>query len=142
MPGVTLPLSTKRPLKVLIVEDMLTIRLLLGGLIKSTLRDRSPLVTEAADGEQGLAAARRDRPDIIITDIGMPRMDGLELCRRLKEDPDCADIAVVMMTSDPRHREDGLAVGAAAFLQKPIRERDLVDALRVALSTLDARPPA
>lgn len=132
----------KRPLKILIVEDMLTIRLLLAGLIKSALRDRLPTVTEADDGAQGLDAAKRDRPDIIVTDITMPLMDGLELCRRLKSDPALAEIAVVMMTSDPGHRADGLAVGAVAFLQKPIREKDLVDAMRTALLAVDAGRPA
>lgn len=127
----------KTPLKVLIVEDMLTIRLLLAGLIKTALRSESVvLILEATDGVEGLEIARRERPQIVVTDIRMPRMDGLELCRTLKNDPSFTDTAVVLMTSDEKHRSEGLAVGAVAFLQKPIRSQEIEQAMKAALAAM------
>jgi two-component system cell cycle response regulator len=133
-------IESQRVLKVLIVEDMLTIRLLLSGLIKTVLRTFEPIITSAEDGVQGLEAVLRYHPDLVITDITMPQMDGLELCRRIKSDPEIARVPVVMMTSSPEHREAGLAAGAAAFLNKPIRDKDLADALSVALAKVHPGP--
>lgn len=124
------------PLKVLIIEDMLTIRLLLGGLIKTVLRSERPVILEAEDGIAGLAKARAEKPDIVVTDIAMPKMDGLELCRTLKNDPSFKDTAVVMMTANHTHRDEGLAVGAVAFLQKPIRSEEIEQAMRTALAAV------
>lgn len=75
------------PLKILIVEDMLTIRLLLGGLIRAALRPERPVLLEAPDGQAGLDTALREQPDLVISDISMPKMDGLTLCKRLREAP-------------------------------------------------------
>jgi len=123
-----------RPLKVLVVEDMLTIRLLLGGLLKSALRGQRFVILEAEHGEQGLVMARQEHPDIVVTDVSMPRMDGVMLCRLLKADPATAGAAVLMVTSEDQHREAGLAAGAVAFLRKPIRGADLEAAMQVALA--------
>lgn len=122
------------PLKILIVEDMLTIRLLLGGLIRAALRPEQPTLFEAQDGEAGLDAALRERPDVVISDISMPKMDGLTLCRRLKALPAMASTSVVLITSNAVHREEGQEAGASAFLTKPIREVELELALKTALA--------
>jgi len=123
-----------RPLKVLVVEDMLTIRLLLSGLLKPALRGQTFVILEAENGEEGLVKARQEHPDIVVTDVAMPRMDGVTLCRLLKADPGTSSAAVVMVTSDDQHREAGLAAGAVAFLRKPIRGADLQSAMQVALT--------
>lgn len=131
-------MSSAEPLKVLIVEDMLTIRLLLCGQIKAALRaDNRPITFyEASDGVEGLSIARRERPTIVVTDVAMPKMDGLTLCKEIKNDPAFADTAVVMMTSSDMHRSEGLAVGAAAFLRKPIKAQDIGEAMHTALASL------
>lgn len=123
------------PLKILIVEDMLTIRLLLGGLIRAALRPERPILLEAQDGQAGLDTALREQPDLVISDISMPKMDGLTLCKRLKEAPTLARTSVVLITTNAVHRQEGQEVGAAAFLTKPIREAELELALKTALST-------
>jgi two-component system phosphate regulon response regulator PhoB len=85
------------------------------------------------DGERGLAAARRLRPALVILDWMMPRMDGLEVCRRLRDDPATRSIPVVIMTGrdDIFRAVRERAVAADAYLEKPILRDRL---LRVASS--------
>ncbi len=78
-----------------------------------------------ADGEQALDAARRLRPRLVIADILVPKIDGLRVCRLLKEDPETRDISVMIFTellAERRARE----AGADAFLRKPLDERQFV----------------
>src|SRR5579862_6820433 len=86
----------------------------------------------AKDGDGALAQARKLLPDIIITEILVPTLDGLALCRRLKADPLTRDIAVVVfsiLAAADRARE----AGADAFLLKPLAEHTLVDTVRQTL---------
>jgi two-component system phosphate regulon response regulator PhoB len=87
------------------------------------------------DGERGLAAARRLRPALAIVDWMMPRMDGLEVCRRLRDDPATRSIPVVIMTGrdDVFRAARGRAIAADAYLEKPILRDRL---LRVAWSLM------
>lgn len=97
-------------------------------------------VTLAYDGEEGLAAARRERPDVMLLDLAMPAMDGWELCRRLRRDPRTRDIRVVVMTAwltddlERRARE----AGAQAVLLKPFEDEDLTAALAAATAARGA----
>lgn len=111
--------------KILIVEDKFAIRALVRGLLKGPGYD----FVEAEDGAQGLRLARRERPDLVISDVEMPQMNGLELCRFLRSDPALRRVPVVLLTSrtDDRTREDAARVGATAFMNKPI-EADLLEA--------------
>ena len=92
----------------------------------------------AQDGDEALEQARKNLPDIIITEILVPNQDGLTLCRRLKADPRTRDIAVVVfsiLSAAGRARE----AGADAFLLKPLAEHTLVDAVRQILQARSAR---
>jgi CheY-like chemotaxis protein len=92
----------------------------------------------AQDGDGALLQAREILPDIIITEILVPTLDGLMLCRRLKADPRTRDIAVVVfsiLSAAGRARE----AGADAFLLKPLAEHTLVDAVRQLLEARSAR---
>lgn len=83
----------------------------------------------AGDGVTALERTRELHPDILITEILVPRLDGLALCRKLKADPDTRDIAVLVfsiMLAAGRARE----AGADAFLRKPLVESRLVDTVR------------
>jgi CheY-like chemotaxis protein len=83
-------------------------------------------VAFADDGTSALEQARRLRPDLLITEIMVPRLDGLALCRLLKEDPDTKGIMVLIfsiLTASARARD----AGADAFLRKPLAEHKLVD---------------
>ena len=100
---------------VLVIDDDPSVRDLLQRFLS-----RSGFRTESAeDGMSGLHAARNLRPDVIILDIMMPRMDGWAVISALKEDPDLADIPVIMLSmADDRTR--GYALGATSYLTKPI----------------------
>ena len=103
---------------ILIVDDDPTIR----KLIATTLEDVSGYrLQEAADGEEALARAIRARPEIVFLDIDMPRLDGIEACRRLRSDPATADATIVMLTGDSNGHAKSSAhdAGADLFLTKP-----------------------
>jgi CheY-like chemotaxis protein len=116
---------------ILVVDDDPLIRRLiaatLGGVGGFRLR-------EASDGEEALEAAFEDRPEIVLLDYAMPRLDGVETCRRLRSDPVTAGATIVMLTglSDGPVRDRAAAAGADHFLAKPfspLRLLRLVDEL-------------
>jgi len=79
------------------------------------------LVESASDGEEAMRALSTFRPDLVILDVMMPGMDGLEACRRLKADPMTRDVPVVMFTALTRDEDvaSGRAAGADRFIHKP-----------------------
>ena len=116
---------------ILVVDDDPLIR----RLITTTLRDVAGYrLHEAADGLAALEAAARERPEIVFLDYEMPRMDGIETCRRLRSDPATATATIVMLTglSDGPAQDRAVGAGADLFLTKPfspLRLLRLVDAL-------------
>ncbi len=114
--------------RILIVDDVATNRMLLSLLLSKAFYD----VDEAGDGHAALEIARRNRPDVALVDVMMPGMNGYELCRAMKADPELADIPVVMVTAlgAQDDRLEALAAGADDFLTKPVRELALFARLR------------
>jgi CheY-like chemotaxis protein len=110
---------------VLIVDDDQFIR----KLIKTTLEDVSDFeLHEAADGVEALEAAGRERPALVFLDVDMPRMDGIETCRRLRAQVANRETTIVMLTAahgDAVER-DAEAAGADLFLTKPFSPLDLL----------------
>jgi CheY-like chemotaxis protein len=103
---------------ILIVDDDAGIR----RLIATTLEDVSGYrMTEAGDGEEAVARAREVQPSIVFLDIDMPRLNGIEACRRLKSEPATADATIVMLTGDAEQDAELEArrAGADLFLTKP-----------------------
>lgn len=85
------------------------------------------------DGGKGLELVAAKHPDVVLLDVIMPGMDGFEVCKRLKADPEMCDIPVVFLTAikgDREHRIHALEAGAEAFLAKPIDEAELVAQIR------------
>lgn len=103
--------------------------------IKLGLKYEGFLVESAADGMQGLTAAQRLDPDMIILDVMLPGMDGLEVCRRLRTNPVTQNIPVLMLTAkdDVRDRIAGLDTGADDYLTKPFSFEELVARIRAIL---------
>ena len=103
---------------ILIVDDDPGIR----RLIAATLEDVSGYrMTEAGDGQEAVELARDALPAIVFLDIDMPRLNGIEACRRLRSEPMTADATIVMLTgdSDDDAERDARAAGADLFLTKP-----------------------
>ncbi|WP_390892130.1 substrate-binding domain-containing protein [Prevotella jejuni] len=110
-----LPDETVRP-EVLIIDDNSDIRSYLRRALSSTYK-----VSEAVDGKSGLEMARRIVPDLVISDIMMPVMDGLEFCSQLKQDKAISHIPVILLTarSLDEQRAEGYKHGADAYIAKP-----------------------
>jgi two-component system chemotaxis response regulator CheY len=110
---------------ILVVEDSATMR----SLIASTLEELSPAVkiTEASSGFEALRLLPRGVFDLIVTDINMPDINGLELVSFVKKNPayDTIPLIIVSTESSERDREKGLGLGADAYLVKPFEPEDL-----------------
>jgi CheY-like chemotaxis protein len=85
-------------------------------------------VVHAADGEEAVAVARRQLPDLVLLDLMIPGIDGLEVCRLLKEEPQTTGIPVVVLSSRDRKEWEpkSLDAGAVAFLEKPLSAVDVL----------------
>ena len=118
-------------MKVLIVEDTKTIT----SLLQVYLMGWGLEFVEAKDGEEGLRKARETRPDLILSDVRMPVMDGFELCAALRADPALRQTPVVLLTmlGDETSRQRGLLVGADAFLTKPVGPAELKQTISAVL---------
>jgi CheY-like chemotaxis protein len=87
-------------------------------------------VTTAANGGEGIEAIRRVKPDVAVVDFMMPEMDGYEVCRRLKQDPETADIPVVFLTARKELDEVKVAeIGARGVVVKPFEPGELAERL-------------
>lgn len=118
-------------LKVLVVDDEENII----EFIRLGLRYEGFQVESASDGEQGITAAQRINPDLIILDIMLPGIDGLEVCRRLRSNPITRDIPILMLTAkdEVRDRITGLRTGADDYLTKPFDFDELLERIRAIL---------
>jgi CheY-like chemotaxis protein len=100
--------------KIMLADDDPTIRL----LVNATLRNDAYQLIEASDGEEALVLARDEMPDLILLDVSMPKLDGLEVCRRLKSDPQTRGIRIIMLTARAPDTE-GESLGADGYFTKP-----------------------
>ncbi len=114
--------------RVLIADDEAKIRELLAGYFEAEGFD----VTMARDGDEALRAARESSPDVVLLDVMMPGIDGIEVLRRLRAD---SDVYVIMLTarSDEVDKVVGLSVGADDYVTKPFSPRELVARTRAVL---------
>jgi len=126
--------------RVLIVDDDEFI----GQLIQLKVTQLGYEVVRARDGEEGLRAAEAARPDVILLDLMMPRMNGLEMCRKLRAEEWGKEIPVVMLTARAQDRdiERGFAVGATDYLVKPFSPRELQARLRAMMERTAHPAPA
>ena len=118
-------------IRVVLADDQALVR----GGFRSLLdaRDDIDVVGEAADGHEAVALARQHRPEVVLMDIRMPGLDGLDATRQIASDPDLAAVRVVILTTFglDEYLFDALRYGASGFLVKDTRPADLVEAVRV-----------
>jgi len=117
--------------KVLIAEDSATV----AAMVMDILDAAGYEVIHAAEGESALDMARREKPQVVLTDFILPLMDGIALCRALRADPATKDVKIIMMTSlnNPKTQAAATEAGANAFLGKPIQREILLHAVNVVL---------
>jgi DNA-binding response OmpR family regulator len=111
-------------------------------LVAMALGDAGYLCLRARDGEQAVFLAAHEQPDLLVLDVMMPKLDGIEVCRRLRDDPALASIPILMLTSlagtDDKVR--GLEAGADDYLAKPFQMEELIARLNAVIRRRHAQP--
>ncbi len=119
--------------RVLVVEDDEDI----ADVLRRSLRQEGHEVRTAADGEEALVSAHDFAPDMVVLDLGLPKLDGVEVCRRLREESD-VPILILTARADTDDRVRGLDAGADDYLVKPFERAELLARLR---ALMRRRPP-
>ena len=114
--------------RILLVEDNEFNR----KIVRNLLAKQPYELLEANDGEAGVAVARRDRPDVIVMDVQLPKLSGLDATRALRAEPETANIPIIVVTSFALSGDQKKAMdaGATAYLAKPYSPRQLLDTIR------------
>ena len=117
---------------VLIADDDADIR----DLVAFKLEQADLEVIAVRDGLAALEAARTERPTVVVLDVSMPGMSGLDVCRMLRADPDTQDMLVIMLTARVQERdvEGGFSAGADDYVTKPFSPRELVSRVQAMLA--------
>jgi CheY-like chemotaxis protein len=118
--------------KILLVDDSCTARLV-NRMIFSQKSNYT--LISAVDGKEAVERAREEKPDLILMDIVMPRMTGLEACRALKKDQITHKIPVILLTTrgEEQYVQEGYASGCSDYLTKPVNDVELLDLLKAYL---------
>ena len=126
--------------KILIVDDSVDSWNLLSTIVKA----HNFYPVWAADGMQAMAAARFQRPQAILLDLGLPDVDGLLILQRLKNDHSLRDIPVIVVTVCAREEAEEKArqLGAAAYVSKPVQSDELMASIQTVFAALDGAPAA
>jgi CheY-like chemotaxis protein len=136
-PAVARVAKTPDQTLVLVADDSKVVRVKTGRL----LAQHEYRVAYATDGLDAARQLQASCPDIVITDVEMPGMDGFELTRHVRQDPRTAHIPVIMITAaDDRHREAANAAGVSVLLGKPYREDELIARIRLAMQPARTLP--
>ena len=112
-------------------------------LVKHQLGKEHYEVTTAQDGEVALAQARRQPPDLVVLDLMLPGIDGLEVCRRLKSDPRTMHVPIIMLTAKGEESDAviGLSQGADDYVRKPFGSKELVARIAARLRSSRGEEP-
>ncbi|MEG0859955.1 MAG: Hpt domain-containing protein [Pseudomonas sp.] len=127
MPAQQIGRAPKRPLLVMVVDDSVTVRKVTGRLLER----HGMNVLTAKDGVDAMALLQEHRPDILLLDIEMPRMDGFEVATQIRHDPDLKDLPIIMITSrtGQKHRDRAMSIGVNDYLGKPYQESVLLQSI-------------
>lgn len=125
--------------RVLLVDDSATTLM----MEKMILRQEDFDLVTASNGEEAIERAERERPDLILLDVVMPRKNGFEVCRALRQTPGLSSVPIILVTtrSEPESLEAGYLSGCTDFVMKPINSLELLTKVRnyLASAALDGR---
>jgi len=110
-------------------------------IIAEKLRDRGYQVSVVDNGEDVLRLARTDPPDLLISDIVMPRLNGEDLIRQMKSDPQLRDIPCIVITAKIGFDDQGEPLGVQGFLEKPFTMRELFAAIETVFGSGESNHP-
>jgi DNA-binding response OmpR family regulator len=118
--------------KILIVDDEPGILL----MITARFQKSGYQVATATNGEEALQKVKQDRPDLVILDVMMPILNGYQVCRTLKDDPEFKKIPVILLTAKTTESDEfwGLEAGADAYVPKPYNAQELLDKVKLLLT--------
>ena len=121
---------------ILVVEDSPTTR----RMTVNVLEDAGYRVVTATDGEEAISVAQTEKPDAVVLDIILPKKNGYQVCRQLKQDPD-RSVPVLMVTAKDQAKDRvwGHRQGADAYLSKPVNEKELVECVEALLGLTVSR---
>ncbi len=127
------------PVSILVVEDEVDLQ----ELLRHNLTRHGFAVRSALDGGQALQAVAEQLPDLIVLDVMLPAVDGLQVCRLLRRDPRTAQVPVIMLTAKAEETDvvAGLELGADDYMTKPFRVRELVARIKTRLRRPAASEP-
>jgi chemosensory pili system protein ChpA (sensor histidine kinase/response regulator) len=128
----TAPVAETRGVTVMVVDDSITVRKVTSRLLE---RHNMQVIT-AKDGVDAVTLLQEHRPDVMLLDIEMPRMDGYELARHMRSTPELKDIPIIMITSrtGDKHRNRALELGVRRYLGKPYQEAELLENIYTVLA--------
>jgi chemosensory pili system protein ChpA (sensor histidine kinase/response regulator) len=126
------PQTEERPIQVLVVDDSISVR----KVVSNFLLQHGWQPTIARNGIEALERIREEKPDLVLLDVEMPRMNGFEVLQALQSQPEFQDIPVVMLTSRSadKYREKASQLGARGFMTKPFKEDEAVELIRSMIS--------
>lgn len=125
---------------ILVVEDSALNR----KLVETVLLPHGYRLLTAMDGEEAIAIATRERPDLILMDLQLPKVSGYDAIRALKSQPETADIPIAALTARAMdyERQEALALGCVDYITKPINTRTFPDQVRRCLDARNSEPDA
>ena len=116
---------------ILTVDDSATVRLVLS----STLKDAGYKVVEARDGQDAIEKLDKGEVNMLITDLNMPRIDGIDLIRHVRRSSACRFMPIIMLTTevDDNKRQEGKAAGASGWIVKPFKPEQLLTVVKMVM---------
>jgi len=125
--------------KVLIVDDEVHIRALLEQALEELEDDYDVEILSASNGEEGLQIIQQEKPDLVFLDVMMPKMNGYDVCRAVKSNPELAEVKVILLTAKGQEvdKKQGLEAGALKYITKPFDPDEIFEEAKKLLGLED-----
>ncbi|MGL5034510.1 MAG: response regulator [Microcystaceae cyanobacterium] len=121
--------------KILIVDDEPNILILMEQILEELEEDYGVEILTATDGEEALEIIYNQKPNLIFLDIMIPKISGLEVCQRVKQNSELAQLYIILLTAKGQEfdKENGIIMGADVYMTKPFRPREVLEMSRTVL---------